>query len=94
MSDFNSALKLDPENNKARYYRAVNERMKGQYPEAFEDLALCLKSDPYNLEFLTARGETHLAAGDPYAAREDYRVVLRIDPEFKPAQRLLGELED
>lgn len=93
LKDFNSVLELDPLNTKALYYRAVNARINGRYEEAFKDLAVCLELEPYNLEYLTARGETHFAAGDRKNAEADYRAVLKIDPDFKPAIRLIKGFE-
>jgi len=93
LADFNSALDLDPNNTKALYYRAVNARMNGEYLKAFSDLAVCLEKDPYNLEYLTARGEIHISAGNKEAAREDFQAALSIEPDFKPALRLLEELD-
>ena len=94
MDDFDSALGIDGNNTKALYYRAVISRMKGDFEAAFTDLARCLQIEPYNLEYLTARGETHSAAGNREEAMKDYRTVLSIEPEFKPAERLIRELEE
>ncbi len=94
LEDFNRALELDPHYTRARYYRAIHARTRGRYEEACTDLDECIRIEPYNPEFLTARAETHAAAGDIEAAMLDCKSVLRIDPNFKPALRLLKELKE
>lgn len=93
LDDFNKAIELDPGQVKARYYRAVHARVNKNFSEAFEDIGECLKNEPYSLEYLTARAETLAASGETPAARQECLNVLRLDPDFKPAQRLLTDLE-
>ncbi|MBN2049062.1 MAG: (p)ppGpp synthetase [Spirochaetales bacterium] len=93
LEDFNRAVELDPLYTKARYYRAVHSRTVGDFQAAFRDLEECLRLAPFDPEFLTARAETFASEGNPKAARDDCMAVLRLEPAFKPALRLLKELE-
>ncbi len=92
LEDFHKALDINPDYTKARYYCAVNARIDGNFRKAFNDLEKCLTLEPYNPEYLTARAETNIAAGNSAAARTDCKTVLSIDPDFKAAQRLLQSL--
>ena len=83
-----------PRTREARYYRAVHARMNGRFKDALKDLEECILLEPYNPEYLTARAETHAASGDFERASSECSGVLRIDPSFKPAARLLKELEE
>ncbi len=94
LEDFNNALELDPGQTKARYYRAVHARINGKYDKAFKDLEICIKAEPYNLEYLTARAETETAAGNRSSALDGCEAVLGIDPDFKPAIRLRKYLKE
>lgn len=93
IDDFNKAIDLNPGQTKARYYRAVHARVNENFTEAFADIEKCIKAEPYNLEYLTARAETLAAAGDSDSAMEECRIILRMDPDFKPGRRLLTNLE-
>jgi putative GTP pyrophosphokinase len=93
LKDFNKAIELNPGKTKARYYRAIHSRVNEDFANAFEDIEECLKSDPYNLEYLTARAETLAAAGDLQSAGTECRSILQTAPDFKPALRLLKNLE-
>jgi len=92
IQDFDNALKLDPDNTKALYFKAVNARIIGEYELAFRLLSICINREPFNLEYLTARGETNMAAGNSKKAMTDFLQVQNIDPGFRPVKRLIREL--
>ncbi|QEN08957.1 (p)ppGpp synthetase [Oceanispirochaeta crateris] len=93
LEDFNQAIELNPGQTKARYYRAVHARVNGNLSDALSDIEECIKAEPYNIEFITARAETLAAAGKLQSAIEDCRIVLKLAPDFKPALKLLHSLE-
>ena len=93
LNDFNRALELDPGNTSARYYRALHSRINKKYDHALNDLEKCILKEPFNLEYLTARGETYSQAGYKEKAVSDLRYVLSIDSNYKPAQLLLEKIE-
>ncbi|MBI9107479.1 MAG: (p)ppGpp synthetase [Spirochaetales bacterium] len=93
LSDFNQAIELNPRQTNARYYRAIHARVNGNFAGAFADIEECIKAVPYNLEYLTARAETLAAAGKLQSAITECRNILQMEPDFKPALRLLTNLE-
>ncbi|MDC7226986.1 MAG: tetratricopeptide repeat protein [Spirochaetales bacterium] len=94
LSDFNQAIKLNPAQTKALYFRAVHARVNGKFTDALADIEECIKADPYNLEYLTARAETLAATGDFQSAITECIKILKMDLDFKPAKRLLKNLEN
>lgn len=93
LEDFNHVLRIDPENTKARYYRAVHFRNLKNYEKAFKDLEECISLEPLNLEYLTAKAETQEESGDIKEALAGCSYILRIDHNFKPALRLMERLK-
>ncbi len=93
MNDFNKALELDPNNTSARYYRAVHSRINKNFDAALKDLDLCIEKEPFNLEYLTARGETYSDAGYKDKAVSVLKYVLSLESSFKPAENLLAKIK-
>ena len=92
MEDFDKALELEPDNTAARYYRAVHFRINKRFEDALKDLEKCIVKEPFNLDYLTARGETYYEAGDLERAVAELNYVLSLDNDFRPAAELLEKL--
>ena len=92
INDFNKALELDPENTSARYYLAMNSRVNKKYDDALIDLEKCIDKDPFNLEYLTARGEIYFEAGNKEKAVSDLKYVLSLEKDYMPAEILLKKI--
>ncbi|MCF6335805.1 MAG: hypothetical protein L3J12_08695, partial [Spirochaetales bacterium] len=93
VNDFSCVLEMEPDHTRARYYRSIYFRTEKKFTEAFKDLKVCIQKEPYNLEYLTARAETWVCAGNKAAAISDCNDILRINNEFKPGNRLLQQLK-
>lgn len=91
--DFNQVIKLKPGWAEAYYQRGVCFALLNSWPEAMDnwDRALILNRDLYPAYL--ARGLGRRRRGDVAGAVEDFREVLRIQPDEPEALRFLAELE-
>ena len=72
VSDFNEAIRLNPENSHVYYNRGNAYSSKGQYDEAIADYNEAIRLDPENNQVYNNRGNAYLAKGDFDKAIDDY----------------------
>jgi tetratricopeptide (TPR) repeat protein len=80
---FRRACELDPAYGQAHFNLALAHIKLGREKEAHDALSTALRA--YNTE-----GEAHLKAGRLPEAEEEFRGMLRIDPDYAPALLRLG----
>lgn len=88
LRDFTKSLRLNPENGRAFYCRAVIHQTMQNYTGALEDLNQCLKSDPYRFDLLYNRSRVYFHLCDYPKALADCELALKIEPESSQAQKL------
>jgi tetratricopeptide (TPR) repeat protein len=81
ISDFTTALKLDPKSANALYERGVAWRKKGEFAKALEDLNVALKLEPDHAWAMRERGQLRHDQGDFARALADFEHVFKLDPE-------------
>lgn len=93
LNDFTQAVQIRPDFAEARYFRALMLRDMGRADEAIEDLRLASEGahpEPhlplYELAMLLA------AKGEKAEARSLFARVLKIQPDFRPAEIELAQL--
>lgn len=93
LNDFTQAVQIRPDFAEARYFRALMLRDMGRTDEAIEDLHLASEGahpEPhlplYELAMLLA------AKGEKAEARSLFARVLKIQPDFRPAEIELAQL--
>ncbi|CAH1001469.1 Beta-barrel assembly-enhancing protease [Neolewinella maritima] len=60
--------------------------------QAYTEFNIAVRNDPVNMEAYLYRGYASEQLGDLAAARRDFETVLRMDPDFMPAQEALARL--
>ena len=94
IEDFSRALRLNPDNAKALYYRGVVYRVTGRSNEALRDLDECLRRDPYHFDGAFARAQLYYELGDYARALRDCDRALEIMPESGEARKFRSLLTD
>lgn len=91
--DYSQAIRLEPSSAEAYHERGVCYALLNSWGEAMEDWdrALILNRDFFPAYL--ARGMARRKRGDVEGAKEDFREVLRVNPEEPDALRFLSELE-
>ncbi|HKQ98601.1 MAG TPA: tetratricopeptide repeat protein [Candidatus Polarisedimenticolia bacterium] len=92
-AEYRRALDLDPLLSAAWYNRGNDLLIAGQPREAIKKLDEALRLYPIDTWALNNRGRSWAALGKKSRARKDFEAALAIDPEFGPAKRNLGALE-
>ncbi len=85
-----AALAADPRYLTARMYRAWFHNVRGRRAEALLDVEAALEDAPYDLNLLTTRGTCALWARDFRDAAAQFRLVLDLEPGYRPARHYLG----
>lgn len=84
--EFRTALQLSPEDSLAHLWFAVFVLLpRREYHNAESEAAVAVQQDPLSLIAHTDLGWILYSEGKREAALEEYRFVLRLDPEFVPA---------
>lgn len=92
VTEFEKALKLKPNWQRAYLNLAATYISNGKYKEAEKQLLLELKSDPMNVRALTNLGIARFRMGNLPQAREDFEKALKFDPNFAIALKGLGDV--
>jgi tetratricopeptide (TPR) repeat protein len=82
MSDYDTAIELDPENFMAHYNRGILRVQVGDDNRAIEDFDYVLKMEPNNLMAIYNRAELLYKTGNLRAAIRDYTRVIEQYPNF------------
>ncbi len=101
IDDFNAALKLDPENVNALYYRGYVYYELKKYPEAIKDFDKAITLDSLDVESFFNRANAKFELKDYKGAIADYKSALTLDPKDREcyynkaiAEYSVGNLED
>jgi tetratricopeptide (TPR) repeat protein len=89
---YNQCLSLNAEYYPARYAVGVLCLQMGRLPEAMRHLKLAARQKPASVEVRLALGQVFARAQRPVDAEEQWREVLRLDPNNITAQAQLREL--
>jgi len=87
-----SALKISPDNLRARFYRALVFRGQGKLNEAASELAQVASEYPRDREVLRQFGQTLYSLGRLADARAAFEAILKIDPTDANAYQLLSPI--
>lgn len=91
LRDFTDAIRLDPKHFNAYVGRSrVYGQVQKNYLRAIEDLDKAITIRPQLAQLYYLRGEFRNDLGQSAQAIEDFRQALRLDPNFKEAQRALA----
>ncbi len=82
----------DPEDASLRTSLAGTLGALGRYDEAMAELDRAVELDPLNVEAYHNRAVIFERRGAPERAVEEYRTVLRYQPQYEPSQRALVRL--
>ncbi|MCP4657368.1 MAG: tetratricopeptide repeat protein [bacterium] len=82
----------DPEDASLRTSLAGTLGALGRYDEAMAELDQAIELDPLNVEAYHNRAVIFERRGEPERAVEEYRTVLRYQPQYEPSQRALVRL--
>jgi tetratricopeptide (TPR) repeat protein len=85
ISDYESALALDPTNVSAWYRRGLARQAKGDLNEAISDYTQVLTLDPHNADAFSNRGFVRQKKGDLDGALADYNQALVLNPKIPKA---------
>jgi len=92
LADLDRALKLDPDNADAYFYRARTLNWQRDWSQAIASLDRGIALVPDDAEFYNARGFAKLKLGDETGALSDFEQALRINPDSAWAYRNKGKL--
>ena len=84
VSDFDTALRLEPLNNPSRQARGVARVMQGEYSGAISDFDAVLSLDPDNADALGGRGIAKSALGRFEEAISDWTGPWPSGPTIRP----------
>jgi tetratricopeptide (TPR) repeat protein len=82
MSDYNTALELEPENFIAHYNRGLLRANVGENNLAIEDFNFIISIDPDDMMAIFNRGTLLEETGDYKGAIQDYSTVIKEYPKF------------
>jgi lipoprotein NlpI len=94
ISDYNSAIELDPQYANAYADRGNAKGAKGDLDGAIADYNRTLELDPKNVYAYNNRGLTKQSNGDLYGAIADYNRTLELDPKNAYAYNNRGLAKD
>lgn len=89
--EFEKALKLKPDWQRASLNLAATYMSGGQFKKAERQLMTQLKADPTNVRAITNLGITHFRMGSLELADGDFKKALKYDPNFSMALKGLGD---
>jgi tetratricopeptide (TPR) repeat protein len=94
IKEFNTALRLDPEDAEAYFFRGLCWQSKEELVKALADFDAALKLEPDNLEALLSRAETKVDLKQTDAALADLDAALRLAPDDIDALCLRGKVRE
>jgi len=85
--ELTEAIRLNPNNGSAYFYRADSYAMKEDYDRALPDINQAIRLSPNNSEYFYLRGVVYFWKDDYDRAIEDFNQALKIDPNKEKAKR-------
>lgn len=79
ISDFDKAVRINPANQWALYYRAIEYEFKGELSAALADITKAIQIDSKNGDLLVEHGVLLLLLGQEKEAQADFDVLLKSD---------------
>ena len=92
IADYSQSLRLNRDNPRAFFNRAVAYANKGEHQRAVADFNEAIKLDPQDADAYLGRGAMHEELDNEAAARADYQKALQIVPEHEDAKEALARL--
>ncbi len=83
ITQFTTAIQLDPKNLHATYHRGVAWSRKGDWEKAIADLTTVIQRDPQAAQAYRWRSKAYAQIGATAQAEADAKEALRLDPELK-----------
>jgi tetratricopeptide (TPR) repeat protein len=80
ITEFTEAIRLDPNNDNAYYYRAFAYGQKGDYDHAIADYDKAIQIDPKHWGWYSARGNMYATIEEYDRALADYDKAIELDP--------------
>ena len=81
LSDFESAIKLNPNDWMARHNRGVSKASFGQFEEAVKEFTYAVKLNPKHQNAWFNRAEIYYQLSKYAAAEKDYSEAIKLDPQ-------------
>ena len=92
---FNKAINLCPIAAVPSFmFRGKALLMAGRYQEATDDFSIALQYTPKVAEGYFDRGQAYHKVGNSTAARKDFNMATKLDPQYEEAKRMLQEEEE
>lgn len=91
-ADFTRAIRVDPDNARAYYYRAVAHRLMHAPETALDDYNRCVEIDPFQFEALYGRARVLADLGRRDEALADCDAALRIDGDSAAVNTLRAHI--
>jgi tetratricopeptide (TPR) repeat protein len=92
LADFDQAIDLAPDDQRALAYRGENYRWLGRYEEALADLTRAIDLNPEDGWATASRGETYRWLGRYEEALADLTRAIDLDPQYSWALASRGEV--
>jgi tetratricopeptide (TPR) repeat protein len=94
LSDFSSAIQLNPDLIDAYYNRGQIYKQSEEYEKAIQDFDKCLSIENPDADLFVDRGWCFYSLDKLEEATKDFKKAIELDPENERAQNLLSQLED
>ncbi len=82
ISNFDEAIRLDPQDARAYYLRGMAYNRLGQPERAIQDFDEAIRLDPQDPSVYLSRGVTWGTLGEFQRAKSDYDDAIRLDPQY------------
>ncbi len=93
MSDFDQAIRIDPENLTAFYHRGNAHYLQSEFDLALKDFNEMIRLNETYPNSYWGRGKVYQAMGDIEHAREDYNKALTLNPKETTKQEIEAALK-
>jgi tetratricopeptide (TPR) repeat protein len=82
IADFDNALRIDPDDGRARNARGIAFRRKGEYDRAIADYDVALRRNPRDVRALNNRGVAYRWKRDYDRSITDTSAAIAVDPKY------------
>ncbi|MEM0999129.1 MAG: tetratricopeptide repeat protein [Bacteroidota bacterium] len=92
ISEYNRCLEVDPNYVEAYYNRGYCFFLLNQFGPALNDFSTVIELDAFNDRAFFMKASIQEVQGDMVSALENYRQAVRINPQFRDAEKAVKEL--